>query len=86
MPVEADLASMKKLEFVATVGDARFSVTLVEPQGASAGYQVLVDNWLQGTLVIRNGVWVAQLNRRSFLTADDICILRELVDEVALKE
>jgi hypothetical protein len=72
---------MKQLEFTATVGEGKMQVKLTEPQGASAGYQVLIDQWLQGTLVKRGHDWVAHLNKRSILTSADIAILGELIDE-----
>jgi hypothetical protein len=72
---------MKQLAFTGTIGERRIEVTLTEPQGASAGYQVLIDQWLQGTLVKRDQDWVAHLNRRSILTSADIAILGELIDD-----
>jgi hypothetical protein len=62
----SDLAQMKQLEFVATVGESKTQVKLTEPQGASAGYQVLIDQWLQGTLVKRDQDWTAQPSRNSY--------------------
>ncbi len=76
-----DLACMKQLEFIATVGEGKMQVKLTEPQGASAGYQVLIDQWLQGTLVKREEAWTAHLNRKSILTSADILILGELIDD-----
>jgi hypothetical protein len=76
----ADLAGMKQLEFTATIGEDHMQVKLSEPQGASAGYQVLIDQWLQGTLVKADQGWVAHLNRKSILTSADIDILGELID------
>ena len=73
---------MKQLEFIATIGEVQATVKLTEPQGASAGYQVLIDQWLQGTLVKRGHDWVAYLNRKSILTSADIAILTDLIDEV----
>ena len=73
---------MKQLEFTATIGEQKMQVKLTEPQGASAGYQVLIDQWLQGTLVKRGHDWVAYLNRKSILTSADIAILTDLIDEV----
>jgi hypothetical protein len=73
---------MKQLEFTATIGDLKTTVKLTEPQGASAGYQVLIDQWLQGTLVKRGQTWVAHLNKKSILTSADIAILGNLIDEV----
>ena len=73
---------MKQLEFIATIGEVKAIVKLTEPQGASAGYQVLIDQWLQGTLVKRGHDWVAYLNRKSILTSADIAILTDLIDEV----
>jgi hypothetical protein len=75
-----DLALMKQLEFTATVGEGKMQVKLTEPQGASAGYQVLIDQWLQGTLIKRNETWTAHLNRKSILSSADIDILGELID------
>ena len=77
----ADLALMKQLVFTATIGERRMQVKLTEPQGASAGYQVLIDQWLQGTLVKRDQEWVAHLNRKSILTSADIGILGALIDD-----
>ncbi len=71
---------MKQLEFTAIIGDVKTRVKLTEPQGASAGYQVLIDQWLQGTLIKRGQDWVAHLNRKSILTSADIAILGELID------
>jgi hypothetical protein len=71
---------MKQLEFTAVIGNHPKQVKLNEPQGASAGYQVLIDQLLQGTLVKRGQGWVAHLNRRSILTSADIGILGELID------
>jgi hypothetical protein len=71
---------MKQLEFTAAVGEGKMQVKLTEPQGASAGYQVLIDQWLQGTLVKKDQIWVAHLNRKSILTSADIAILGELID------
>ena len=73
---------MKQLELIATIGEVKTTVKLTEPQGASAGYQVLIDQWLQGTLVKRGHDWVAYLNRKSILTSADIAILGDLIDEV----
>ena len=73
---------MKQLEFIATIGEVKAKVKLTEPQGASAGYQVLIDQWLQGTIVKRDNEWVAHLNRKSILTSADIAILGDLIDEV----
>ena len=72
---------MKQLVFTATIGDGKMQVKLTEPQGASAGYQVLIDQWLQGTLVKRGQTWVAHLNKKSILTSADIAILGDLIDE-----
>jgi hypothetical protein len=72
---------MKQLEFTGAVGERRIKVKLTEPQGASAGYQVLIDQMLQGTLVKRDQDWVAHLNRKSILTSADIGILGELIDD-----
>ena len=72
---------MKQLEFTAIIGDTLTRVKLTEPQGASAGYQVLIDQWLQGTLVKRGPDWVAHLNRKSILTSADIGILGALIDD-----
>jgi hypothetical protein len=72
---------MKQLEFTATVGEGKMQVKLTEPQGASAGYQVLIDQWLQGTIVKRGQTWVAHLNRKSILTSADIGILGDLIDK-----
>ena len=74
---------MKQLEFTATIGEDHMQVKLTEPQGASAGYQVLIDQWLQGTLVKRGEEWVAHLNRKSILTSADIGILGALIDNAA---
>ena len=71
---------MKQLVFTATIGDVKTTVKLTEPQGASAGYQVLIDQWLQGTLVKRGQTWVAHLNRKSILTSADIAILGDLIE------
>ena len=71
---------MKQLEFTAIIGEAKAQVKLTQPQGASAGYQVLIDQWLQGTLIKRDQTWVAHLNRKSILTSADIGILGELID------
>ena len=71
---------MKQLEFTATIGEAKKQVKLTEPQGASAGYQVLIDQWLQGTLIKSDKEWTAHLNRKSILTSADIDILGELID------
>ena len=72
---------MKQLVFTATIGDVKTTVKLTEPQGASAGYQVLIDQWLQGTLVKRGQTWVAHLNKKSILTSADIGILGALIDD-----
>jgi hypothetical protein len=72
---------MKQLVFTATIGEVKTTVKLTEPQGASAGYQVLIDQWLQGTLVKRDQTWVAHLNKKSILTSADIAILGDLIDE-----
>jgi len=72
---------MKQLEFTAIIGEVKTQVKLTEPQGASAGYQVLIDQWLQGTLVKRGEAWVAHLNRKSILTGADIGILGEMIDK-----
>jgi hypothetical protein len=74
---------MKQLEFTATIGDVKTTVKLTEPQGASAGYQVLIDQWLQGTIVKRGHDWVAHLNRKSILTSADIAILGDLIDNAS---
>ena len=71
---------MKQLVFTATIGEVKAQVKLTKPQGASAGYQVLIDQWLQGTLIKRDQTWVAHLNRKSILTSADIGILGELID------
>jgi hypothetical protein len=72
---------VKQFEFIATIGEVKTKVKLTEPQGASAGYQVLIDQWLQGTLVKSGHDWVAHLNKRSILTSADIAILGDLIDE-----
>ena len=72
---------MKQLEFTATIGELKAQVKLNEPQGASAGYQVLIDQWLQGTLVKRGEDWVAHLNRKSILASADISILGDILDD-----
>jgi hypothetical protein len=72
---------MKQLVFTAIIGEVKTTVKLTEPQGASAGYQVLIDQWLQGTLVKRGQTWVAHLNKKSILTSADIAILGDLIDE-----
>jgi hypothetical protein len=72
---------MKQLEFTAVIGEVKTTVKLTEPQGASAGYQVLIDQWLQGTIVKRGQTWVAHLNRKSILTSADIAILGDLIDK-----
>jgi hypothetical protein len=72
---------MKQLVFTATIGNQQAHVKLTEPQGASAGYQVLIDQWLQGTLVKRDQEWTAHLNRKSILTSADIGILGALIDD-----
>ncbi len=77
----SDLAGMKQLEFDGAIGERTIRVKLIQPQGASAGYQVLIDQWLQGTLVKRDHAWVAYLNRESIITGADIQILSELLDE-----
>jgi hypothetical protein len=77
---------MKQLEFTAAIGEVKTTVKLTEPQGASAGYQVLIDQWLQGTIVKRGQTWVAHLNRKSILTSADIGILGELIDQASIPD
>jgi hypothetical protein len=70
---------MNWLEFAAIIG-AKTQVMITQPQGAFTSYQVLIDQWLQNTLVKRDKERAARPNRKSILANADIGSLGELID------
>lgn len=67
------------LEFTGNFGGISKTVKIMQPHGGG-DYQVLIDNYLQGTIAKRGDEWVGHLNYRSVLTSDDIAILGEMID------
>lgn len=73
------LPPMKTVEFEAVYGDETKKVQLTAPSGGE-GVQVIIDNYYQGMLFKRQGKWVGYFNEDSNLTADDVQILGEMID------
>lgn len=72
---------MKKIEFLACYGDKIKTVEIAQALGAGDSYQILIDRYYHGTIIKQRGEWVAHLNSRSNLTADDILIIGDLIDQ-----
>jgi hypothetical protein len=70
----------ESIKFKAPFGDERKDIMLGNPHGGSEGYQVYIDDYYQGTIVLRDGQWIGHLNDRSELTIDDIQILGERIE------
>jgi hypothetical protein len=68
---------MQPIEFHDTTGR---HIKLIQPSGAE-GWQIMIDNFYNGILFKRNGEWVAYLAPGSDLTADDVQVLGERIDE-----
>lgn len=71
---------MKDIELLCPFGDDRKKVYISHNQAGSGGYQLLIDSYYQGDLVKKNGAWLLLSNTNN-LTADDIQILGELIDD-----
>ena len=68
------------IEFIASFGCEMKKVTISHVATGSGGYQLLVDNYYQGDLIKRGGVWVL-LSPKNKLTLDDIQVLGALIDQ-----
>jgi hypothetical protein len=75
---------MKEIEFDASFGNKIKKVKLSSNIGGSDGWQVSIDNYYQGTIFFKDGMWKAHLNNRSILTSDDILILGEMIQKNTL--
>lgn len=69
------------IETTANFGGEQKAVKISQPHGGG-DYQVLINNYLQGTIVKHGDNWIGHLNARSVLTSDDIAILGEMIDNV----
>lgn len=73
-----------RIDFEAYYGNETKKVTLASPSGACGGYNILLDNYLQGKLFKRNNAWVAFLNQKdNEFTGADIEVLGEIIDEAS---
>lgn len=64
------------IEFYDTAGR---HIKLSQPTGAE-GWQIVIDKLYNGILFKRNGKWIAYLSPGSDLTADDVQVLGERID------
>lgn len=71
---------MQNLEFQGIIGVKRINVRIWQASFGGGGYQILIDNYLHGTMRKIEGSWIASINRGSFLTAEDISILGDAID------
>lgn len=71
---------MVGIEFDAAYGNDRKMVVIRQLSGLGNIYQVFIGNYYEGTIVKLNGEWVAHLNLKSDLTADDIQLLGDIID------
>lgn len=72
---------MKKLEFPATFGHQVKQVSISQPLGAGGIFYITIENYHQGQMWKRNGQWVGYMADKSEITAEDIQILGEMIDE-----
>ncbi|RZJ64175.1 MAG: hypothetical protein EOO47_27180 [Flavobacterium sp.] len=79
---------MFRIDFKAFYGDIVKNVTLSAPNGGGGGgYNILIDNYLQGVLFKRNDIWVGFFNKKdNDFTAADIDILGNIIDSQNLME
>jgi hypothetical protein len=71
---------MVSIEFDAAYGNDRKMVVIRQLSGSGKIYQVFIGNYYEGTIVKLNGEWAAHLNLKSDLTADDIQLLGDIID------
>jgi hypothetical protein len=76
---------MRALEFIGVFGERRLKVQLYRPHGGG-GIQVLINNYLEGTMEKVKGVWMAHLPRSSILTSADILIIQDILESADLKD
>lgn len=72
---------MKPLTFPATFGDVIKTVTISQPLGAGGIFYITIDNYHHGQMWKRNNEWVGYMADKSELTAEDVQILGEMIDE-----
>ncbi|MFI5405474.1 MAG: hypothetical protein ACHQ1D_03055 [Nitrososphaerales archaeon] len=72
---------MKDLELIASFGDERRIVKIVQPHLSGDQYQVLIDNWCQGMIMKARGEWVAYWNAKSDLGVDDVSMISDLIEK-----
>lgn len=68
---------MQSIEFEDSHGR---KVKLSQPSGAE-GWQIIIDKFYNGILFKRSGKWIAYLAEGSDLTADDVVVLGERIDQ-----
>ena len=73
---------MRHFDIDGICGNETKTARLVAPSGANGFWQVLIDNYYEGILIKRNDRWIGYVNERSELTADDIMILGEMIDNI----
>lgn len=71
---------MKIIQHTAVFGDETKQVKLTAPTGAEGEWQVFIENYYQGIVVKRSGIWYGYFNTASTLTQDDAGILGEMID------
>lgn len=64
------------------IGDKQTSAQIIEPSGGGGNtFQIIVDNFFQGQLVLMQGQWRAYLAKGSWLQAEEIVMLLEAWEE-----
>lgn len=71
---------MKVIQSTAHFGDETKQVKLTAPSGAEGEWQVFIENYYQGIVVHRSGIWYGYFNPASALTQDDAGVLGEMID------
>lgn len=71
---------MAGIEFTGVIGDRQIAVTVSRPYGAGETWYVVADGFLVAQMVRRDG-WRAYLPHGSWIQAEEIVMLGEMLDQ-----
>jgi hypothetical protein len=71
---------MEVIEIMGSFGNEKKLIKIVQPHLSGNVYQVLIDNWYQGSIMKIRGEWLAYWNAKSDLGTDDIAIIGDIID------
>lgn len=72
---------MDSIKFKAAFGDQEKEVELTAPTGAGGGYQIFIDRYYFGSIILVNDQWTTMLNPKGEkeLTTEDRMILIDMI-------